>query len=614
MFLLLLGIVFMPLDAAHAATDTALILDPISRPDSGGAVTFSGILFTFSGDPIPDKMIIIKHKHPWFGWLGLFDRIASLETDSRGYFSGTVPALDVAGTRVFYAEFGGDSDYAGAEGTAGIEEITSRQELPVANASSPTLITLDRVKSAYVGHKVEFTGHLVADGKPLVAKNVEIREGNGFLILGSGNTGHSGKFLIEWTVQDEHLGTINVLAAYPGSAEYEESQTPSYEMTITHKRGSSQVWGSLDGIVKTAEDLRWVDPPSFEISGGEITDIDLYRGDFSANILKKVENSVLDVWISAPDDGMLTVTIPSSMYYFGGYFMVDFSVKINERKVDIVVETDEYSENRIFKVEFPAGTRNIEITAMIEDIADQYEIIFDPDDEYEQYVECEIGNELHEKIDAVLGPGEYLNYTVSCDTDVLAYSLIKGDVDDEFIVYAVVHTVDMKDSIKNGPNVVSCRDYDESLNKQSGKCGVSQGYRFVIENTLDRQITLTGTVDAPLVKGTVVSCQSDDLRYDHPINKRLEPGEYVYYTPLCSGSINYHITTAGKTGAFVTYMLPVKTDLDVFVEEGLGSFGPCELGEVWYDRSYTCKIDPGYALLVENAEDHPIILTGSIFN
>ena len=591
------------MDASHAGTGTVVELDPVRLPGSGAA-TFSGTLLTGYGEPVQGREVGISRAHPWLGWLGLREDVLTLETDPEGAFSGTAPAAGLSGTREFYAEFGGDAEYGRSEGSAGIAGAWREGGAP----GNPAEITLEEAGSAYAGDAVRFAGRLSSGGAPL-AGDVEIRAaGRG--ILGSGSSDWSGAFSIRWIPGAEHVGTVEVYAAYPGAAGYPGARTEPYVMDISERPRIEGVEGTVG---RAGHPFGF--PPTLVIEGGTITDVDLERENYLPSPARPDHiRTVLTVHVDARDGGKLEAAIPQRLV--GGYpELGEFSARIDGKGTeDITAVLDNGRDARVgfhaiswaVEVGFPAGAGEI----AIEHLADLsrlegYEIL--------GYRGC--GQSVREDVNAAIGPGGYYSYTVPCDGRAVEYSLSAGGPADGFAVYMVGPGAGVGESAHgelSQPRV--CGDPSDLRSEMSGRCHALLGSRIIIANPGDRHVTVSGTIDTLPSGGseTPLPCESTDARYQHRIDEVLEPDGFVYYSPLCSEALTYHITTASRTGAFATFFLPHHVDPEEFAEKRVGALGDCESGRVWYDRSHTCDGSANRSLLIANVEDRPITLEGWI--
>ncbi len=210
-----------------------LYLDRIpSSASAGDQIRFSGSLTTTSGYSVPDATIYIKDNVRF----GSDQVIATLRTDSSGYFAGTWTARErSSGAWDFYAVFDGSQQVTKAR--------SSQYSITVADLSARTSVVLDAPPSSvHVGDAVTFTGTVLAGGRPIQWANVEIREDDRFRpdsFLASGQTGSDGRFAIHWRAEKDLIERdLDIFAEFTGGSGYEKSQSARHQVTVSKFGGS----------------------------------------------------------------------------------------------------------------------------------------------------------------------------------------------------------------------------------------------------------------------------------------------------------------------------------------------------------------------------------------
>ncbi len=254
---------------------TTLALDqPQSSVPEGENITFTGRLTRDdTGAGVPSATVKI-----WDDDIIGDDLMASDTTDSNGYFSITWTAvpMDVEDLSVeVKATYDGSTTLASS--------VSSYYSFTVSEKHSTTLILDTPSSSVYKGDSVTFTGRLTRDdtGKGIVNAEIKIYEAdtwpNADDLMASDTTDSNGYFSISWTAKSMDLWSreIEVYAKYGGSTYWASSQSLTYTITVTGKRGTILTLDSPPATVLEGSNV---------IFTGRLTEVDTGEGIANVNI------------------------------------------------------------------------------------------------------------------------------------------------------------------------------------------------------------------------------------------------------------------------------------------------------------------------------------------
>lgn len=236
------------------------------------------------------------------------------------------------------------------------------------------------------------------------------------------------------------------------------------------------------------------------------------------------------------------------------------------------------------------------------------------------------------------------------------FSVETGDRNEGVSVFVVTPDTDPKEFIADdiGMSYPACGGTTETWYKYYEECEIDDGAKLVIHNTGDNtamvEYRIVDMNDHPeiemrwdpaayeyseayldyidyLQRSHLVLAGDDPdgaapedcseiyhRIYDEMSGERLEVDEYLYYAPLCYGQVSYDLSSGRLFDKFDVYVLPPGTDVAGFMDGGRGEYYECD----GYDRSHSslsgaCNVESGSSLIIYNVMDHPIRVTGTVY-
>jgi len=567
----------------------SIVLDRIpSSIYAGESVTFTGYLVS-NGRPLADKIVTIAEDDPL-----LPDQTLGYQrTDRNGEFAVTwaVGAGLVEDDFDVYAVFDGDATYQRAR--------SHNQEMTVMKYGG--MITLDPIpRSAKTGQVIEFSGTLNLDGHSTEGAIVYIKDedtGNPDDLLATAYVDGNGRFFANWIVTEvDDDGVADIYAVFEGNnvlhrlTTCDPGPTRSFGglcIGTVKLSISGQVYPTQPAVDPTSEHMQllysipFMNAPHVAI----VPSPDSYD-DVKSHIVPVREGILM--WKSELEqrhggnwDITFEVIVP------GGSFSSRPDVVVN--LVTHEIDSSCYSDYAGVASISPNPKRPVQT------------IVCSTSAGMKMSNADVAATAAHEFIHAV-GLGHTFNKrgdlmcsiehdVPTCPTQLYSKSNMPSDLN----LDAVAHIYGT-DGFRVPNGYVK---YREMFTNDAGPTSYGADIRPDVSQKPDHD------------------CPDGGYSYDWRIDGEvLRPGWYLSYDICSVNDIHYSFSTDDASEGFLIYVLPPETDVEDFVNHGIGDYYTCEeYGTYWHVKSGSCNIEFGSSIVLDNDGPDTIrIVNGYIRN